>query len=82
MLLLILVPVETSIVPQVVILTKLGLMTPSTRMIGYVIPSLVSPFYIFMFRSYFVGIPKEIEEAAEIDGAGKFRTFFVMIVPL
>ena len=81
-LLLILVPVETSIVPQIVILTKLGLMYPDTRVIGYLIPGLVSPFYIFMFRSYFVGIPKEIEEAAEIDGAGKFRTFFVMIMPL
>ncbi len=81
-LLLILVPVETSIVPQIVILTRLGLTQPATRMIGYLIPGLVSPFYIFMFRSYFVGIPKEIEEAAEIDGAGKFRTFFVMIIPL
>ena len=81
-LLLILMPVETSIVPQIVILTRLGLTAPSTRVIGYLIPGLVSPFYIFMFRSYFVGIPKEIEEAAEIDGAGKFRTFFVMIMPL
>ncbi len=81
-LLLILVPVETSIVPQIVILTRLGLTTPTTRMFGYLIPGLVSPFYIFMFRSYFVGIPKEIEEAAEIDGAGKFRTFFVMVIPL
>ncbi len=81
-LLLILVPIETSIVPQIVILTRLGLTQPGTRVIGYLLPGLVSPFYIFMFRSYFVGIPKEIEEAAEIDGAGKFKTFFVMIIPL
>ncbi len=81
-LLLILVPVETSIVPQIVILTKLGLLLPATRVIGYLIPGLVSPFYIFMFRSYFVGMPKELEEAAEIDGAGKLRTFFVIIIPL
>ncbi len=81
-LLLILVPVETSIVPQIVILSRLGLLLPGTRILGYLLPGFVSPFYIFMFRSYFVGIPKEIEEAAEIDGAGKFRTFFVMIIPL
>ena len=73
---------ETSIVPQIVILSRLGLLLPGTRILGYLLPGFVSPFYIFMFRSYFVGIPKEIEEAAEIDGAGKFRTFFVMIIPL
>ena len=37
--------------------------------------------YIFMFRSYFMGIPKELEEAAYIDGCGKLRTFFRVIVP-
>lgn len=81
--LLIIVPVETSIVPQYVILSHLGLLSsPVARVAGYLLPSLVSAFYIFMFRQYFLGMPKELEEAAEIDGAGKFKTYFVIMVPL
>ena len=81
--LLIIVPVETSIVPQYVILSHLGLLSSSTaRVAGYLLPGIVSAFYIFMFRQYFMGMPKELEEAAEIDGAGKVRTYFVIIMPL
>ncbi len=81
--LLIIVPVETSIVPQYVILSRLGLLSsPVARVTGYLLPSIASAFYIFMFRQYFMGMPKELEEAAEIDGAGKLTTFFIIIVPL
>ena len=81
--LLIIVPVETSIVPQYVILSHLELLSSSTaRVAGYLLPGIVSAFYIFMFRQYFMGMPKELEEAAEIDGAGKVRTYFVIIMPL
>lgn len=79
-LILILVPVETSIVPLYVILSKLNLL--KVRVIAYLLPSLVSPFYIFMFRSFFLGIPKELEEAAEMDGASKFTTYLRVIVPI
>lgn len=81
-LIILMVPVETSIVPLYVILSKLGLLQTHTRVIGYLIPSFVSPYYIFMFRSFFMGIPKEIEEAASIDGAGRFRIFFNLIFPV
>ena len=40
------------------------------------------PTSLFLFRSYFQGIPKELEEAAYIDGAGFFRTFFIIVFPL
>ncbi len=81
--LLIIVPVETSIVPQYVILSQLGLLaSPASRVVGYLLPSIVSAFYIFMFRQYFMGMPRELEEAAEIDGAGKLKTFFVIMMPL
>ena len=81
-LIILMVPVETSIVPLYVILSKLGLLQTNTRVIGYLIPSFVSPYYIFMFRSFFMGIPKEIEEAAGIDGAGRFKIFFKLIFPI
>ncbi|KYG34440.1 carbohydrate ABC transporter permease [Alkalihalobacillus trypoxylicola] len=37
--------------------------------------------FIFIFRQFFRGFPKEIEEAAEVDGAGVFRTFFTIMLP-
>lgn len=80
--LLIIVPVETSVVPLFIILQKMGLVIEQTAAIGYIIPTLVSPFYIFMFKQFFEGIPPELEEAAEIDGASKVRTYFRVILPL
>lgn len=80
-LLILIIPVETSIVPLYVILKSMGLLTAQTRVIGYLIPGFVSPFYIYMFRAYFLGIPKELEEAAYIDGASRLRTFFQIIIP-
>ena len=40
-----------------------------------------SPFYIFMFRQFFSGFPRELEDAAEIDGCGPFRTFWAVFIP-
>ncbi len=80
--LLIIVPVETSVVPLFIILQNLGLIREQTAAIGYVIPTLVSPFYIFMFKQFFESIPKDLEEAAEIDGASKLKTYFRVILPL
>jgi fructooligosaccharide transport system permease protein len=80
--LLLIIPVETSIVPMYVILKNMGLLAVDLRIVGYLIPGIVSPFYIFMFRSYFMGIPKELEEAAYIDGAGKLKTFLKIIIPV
>lgn len=48
----------------------------------YIIPSLISPWYIFMMRSFFQGIPKEISESAIVDGASEYRIYFQMILPL
>jgi len=42
---------------------------------------LKSGLYIFMLRQYFRGIPKELEEAAYVDGCGKFYTFFRILLP-
>lgn len=80
--LLIIVPVETSIVPQYVILSKLGLLQKDMRVVGYLLPGFVSAFYIFMFRQFFMGMPRELEEAARIDGSGRLSTYFRIIMPL
>ena len=47
-----------------------------------IIPSLASPFAIFLFRQFFITIPKELDEAAKIDGAGYYRIFWTVMLPL
>ena len=47
-----------------------------------IIPSLASPFAIFVFRQFFISIPKELDEAAKIDGAGYYRIFWTVMLPL
>lgn len=48
----------------------------------YIIPGLVSPWNIFMMRTFFSQIPKEIFESASMDGASEYRIFFQMVIPL
>lgn len=81
-LLLLMIPVETSIIPTYVILKSFGLLGGNLlRIIGYLLPGICSPMYIFQFRAFFMGIPKELEEAAAIDGCGRLGTFFRIIMP-
>jgi len=47
-----------------------------------IVPSIASPFAIFVFRQFFITIPKDFEEAARVDGAGPYRTFFSVMLPL
>ena len=48
----------------------------------YILPALISPWYIFMIRTFFKGIPGEIIESATIDGASEYRIFATMVLPL
>jgi multiple sugar transport system permease protein len=48
-----------------------------------IVPALFgSPFYIFLFRQFFLTIPREYDEAALLDGAGRFRIYWSIILPL
>lgn len=49
---------------------------------GYIFPVAVSPFYIILCKTFVESIPKELENAAEIDGAGTLRIFFTIILPV
>lgn len=77
-----LVPVETSVVPTYVILYRLGLLKNGLNIIGYLLPGFCSPMYTYMFRQYFLSIPKEIEEAARLDGCSRLGIFFKIALPL
>lgn len=53
----------------------------------FILPSLFAcglrgGLFIFIFRQFFIGMPKDLEEAAFVDGCGSFRTFFSIIIPL
>ncbi|MBQ9118039.1 MAG: ABC transporter permease subunit [Clostridia bacterium] len=81
---LIVVPVETSIIPLYSIVNQMLHLTDSnmTAPLAIILPASISIFNIFLFMQFFEGIPKEYEEAARIDGAGTLRIFFSMILPL
>lgn len=46
------------------------------------IPFIANAFSIYLFYTFFIGIPKQIQEAARIDGAGPWKTFFLIIMPM
>jgi len=49
---------------------------------GVVLPALAGVFGVFFLRQFFESIPKELEEAAALDGANKFQTFYMVALPL
>lgn len=48
----------------------------------YIIRGLISPWYVFMMRTFFQGVPYQITESAVMDGASEYTIFFKMILPL
>jgi multiple sugar transport system permease protein len=72
-------PIFTTL-PNFVLIKDLGLLD---SYLGIVLPGLLmTPFSVFFLRQFFLGIPREIEEAAMIDGAGRFRVFLTIILPM
>ena len=49
---------------------------------GYIFPAVVSPFYIILTKSFVESVPKELQEAAQIDGAGIMKIFFKVMLPV
>ncbi|MCR5735273.1 MAG: carbohydrate ABC transporter permease [Lachnospiraceae bacterium] len=48
----------------------------------YILPTIVSPFYVVLCKTFVESVPKELTDAAELDGAGTMRTFISVIVPV
>lgn len=76
-----LVPTSALLMPIYKIMMGIGLFDTRSGLV-LVYAALGLPTSLFVFKSYFQGIPKELEEAAYIDGAGFYRTFFVIVFPL
>ncbi|MCT7986668.1 carbohydrate ABC transporter permease [Laspinema sp. A4] len=76
---LMIIPFEAIAVPLFFQMTWLGLRNTYTAQI---IPFIANAFSIYLFYTFFIVLPKELEEAARVDGAGPIRTFFEIIVPV
>ena len=76
---LMLLPFQVTMVPNVLTLRTLGLLDSVWAII---LPMTVAPFYIFLLRQYMVGLPGEMIEAAQIDGAGTMRCFIHVVLPV
>ncbi|WP_295294920.1 carbohydrate ABC transporter permease [uncultured Brachyspira sp.] len=72
------IPTETTMVPLYLIVR--GLKGVNTTF-GYIFPFIVSAMNIFLFRQFFISLPKELEEAAKIDGTNAIQTYFLVILP-
>ena len=74
------IPSQVMVVPQYIILKKLNLIDTMTALI---LPWFFGgAFFIFLMVQFFRGIPRELDEAAEIDGCGKIGILFRILVPV
>ena len=73
------VPMQVTIVPVFMLIRGMGL---ADTLMALILPALPTAFGTFLMRQYFMGLPEELGEAAEIDGAGPWRVFFSVYLPL
>lgn len=74
------IPAQVMVVPQYIILKKLNLIDTKVALI---LPWFFGgAFFIFLMVQFFQGIPRELDEAAEIDGCGRIETLFKILVPV
>ena len=81
----IMIPFQAIMLPVYLITLKLNLVDSVNNVAGYlglILPFGVSAFGIFLMRQAFTGIPKEMEEAAIVDGCNVFQTFFKILLPM
>ncbi|MBP1991720.1 carbohydrate ABC transporter permease [Paenibacillus eucommiae] len=67
------------LIPSYILIMKLGL---KGSLWALILPALISPWYMFLMRSFFMEIPKEVEESALIDGANEMIVLWKIIVPM
>jgi len=76
---MLMVPGMAVFVPQFVLVSNLNLVDTYA---GLVLPFLAGPFGVFLMRQYLLSLPDELIEAARVDGAGEFRIFWRIVLPL
>ena len=70
---------NAGIIPWYINMKNLGL---TNNFLAYIIPGIVSPFSLVLFKTYVESIPPSLEESAQLDGAGYMKRYFHLIIPL
>ena len=73
------IPGVLTLIPQYALVHNMGL---TGSLFGVILPQIASPFNIFLLKNFLQGLPQEVFEAAEIDGASGVTKFFLFAVPL
>jgi multiple sugar transport system permease protein len=73
------VPFPVTVIPSFLIVANLGWID---TYLALIVPHVVSAFAVFLFRQFFITIPIELEEAAQMDGASRFTVFIRVNAPL
>ena len=73
------IPFQLTMIPTFLLMKWLGLIDSLGALI---LPSLVTPFGVFLLRQFFVALPREVEEAAWIDGCSRLATLVKIVLPL
>ncbi|SDN08804.1 carbohydrate ABC transporter permease [Actinomyces ruminicola] len=76
---LIMVPGQILIVP---LFKEMVLLNAVDTFAGVILPQTIAPMMVYIFKQYFDQIPQEIEDAARVDGAGNWRLFWSIILPV
>jgi multiple sugar transport system permease protein len=74
-----LVSLPVIIVPLFILVRSMGMLNSYA---GMIVPAIFNAFGIFLLRQYYLSLPRELEEAAVIDGAGYWRIYWGIILPL
>lgn len=80
------ITIASIMVPGQILIVPLFQQMLSFRMVdtfpGIVLPQVVAPVMVFILKKFFDGIPRELIDAARVDGAGPWRTFWTVVLPL
>lgn len=66
-------------IPNYILVVKLGL---NNTMAAFILPMMISTYYVLLMKSFFASTPKDLEEAGELDGLNKFGVFLRVVLPL
>ncbi|MEP0958854.1 carbohydrate ABC transporter permease [Microcoleus sp. FACHB-1515] len=73
------IPAQVTLIPTFLILKSIGWLNSYQ---GMIVPSMINATFIFMMRQFFVNFPRELEEAAQLDGLTRWGTFRHIVLPL
>jgi multiple sugar transport system permease protein len=79
MLITMMIPGQVTLIPNFLIIREMRLLD---SLLALIVPGISGAFGVFMMTQFYKSLPRELEEAAMIDGAGWFTTFFRIILPI